>query len=91
MATWLESNRLEAGRGGRLRTRPARNLEESSRSGKSEIQGQSWGEAGALAWAHEQTHAIANTLPDDNFQLFISQSLIKHFGYAGHCSNSLQP
>lgn len=36
-----------------------------------ETQGQPWGESRALAWAlpHVQTHAIANALPHDNFQL----------------------
>lgn len=44
VAPWWESNQMEAGWGGqkiRLKIRPARNPEGSSRSEKSKIQGQS--------------------------------------------------
>lgn len=65
-ATQRESSEL-GGRGvDRLRTGPARNLEGSSTSRKSETQGQSWGEARALVWAlaHVQTHMPSWILDD---------------------------
>lgn len=65
---WLPHRRVARWEGV---SRQAGDLERTSRSRNSDTQGQLWGEAGAQVWAllHVQKHAIANALPNDNFQL----------------------